>query len=389
MRLFPTTSALQNSPFSKRGVDPHDVVCPSNSSRPREGFPCSVALVGLRDVRDYKVAAGGSDRLRTSSPFNIKVESLTMCDFTRAEIAELYGQHTAAIGQVFDPASIDRAYALTHGQPWLVNALARQVVGAVVRDPCQAISAADIDRARDILVDRQETHLDSLAERLREPRVRALIEPMILGESLSTMPPDDLRFVLDLGLLRRSPDGMIEIANPIYREIIARELTVIVRASLPKLTPTWLDAAGELDADKLRDAFISFWLQHGEALLASSPYNEAAAHLVLMAYLHRVVHGGGRIDREFAIGSKRLDLCVEYRGNSLGIEVKTWRDTDHARDPSVEGLVQLDGYLARIGLTHGWLIVFDQRKGVPPLPERQALKRATTAGGRTVEVLWL
>jgi hypothetical protein len=33
-----------------------------------ENFPVSVGLVGLRDVRDYKVAAGGSDRLNTASP---------------------------------------------------------------------------------------------------------------------------------------------------------------------------------------------------------------------------------------------------------------------------------------------------------------------------------
>ena len=48
--------------------------------RPSE-FPASLALIGLRDVRDYKIASGGSDRLHTSSPFNIKVESLTMRGF--------------------------------------------------------------------------------------------------------------------------------------------------------------------------------------------------------------------------------------------------------------------------------------------------------------------
>jgi len=30
-----------------------------------QGFPQSVALIGMRDVRDYKVASGGSDRLNT------------------------------------------------------------------------------------------------------------------------------------------------------------------------------------------------------------------------------------------------------------------------------------------------------------------------------------
>ncbi|WP_333305124.1 ATP-binding protein, partial [Microcoleus sp. K4-C2] len=57
-------------------------------NRPK-AFPQSIGLIGLRDVRDYKVAAGGSDRLNTSSPFNIKVRSITLRDFNASEVAEL------------------------------------------------------------------------------------------------------------------------------------------------------------------------------------------------------------------------------------------------------------------------------------------------------------
>ncbi len=350
-------------------------------------FPQSLALVGLRDVRDYKVASGGSDSLHTSSPFNIKVESLTMRSFTAEEVGELYAQHTAETGQRFDEAAVARAYELTRGQPWLVNALAYVVTGKLVIDRAKAITAADIDRARDVLIERQDTHLDSLAERLREPRVRSVIEPMIQGENLAPIAPDDLRFVIDLGLVCERADGGIEIANPIYREIIARQLAVTVRASLPVITPSWLNADGRLDADKLLDAFVEFWVRHGEALLGSSPYNEAAAHLVLMAFLQRVVNGGGRIDREYAIGSKRLDLCVEHRGERLAIEVKTWRDSDKARDPVVDGLRQLDEYLARLALDRGWLVLFDQRKSADPLPERLRRERVTVESGRVVDVV--
>ena len=155
------------------------------------------------------------------------------------------------------------------------------------------------------------------------------------------------------------------------------------------MTPTWLAADGRIDFDHLLEAFVAFWVQHGEALLASSPYNEAAPHLVMMAFLHRVVNGGGRIDREYAIGSKRLDLCVAHRGERLGIEVKTWRDADKAKDPTIDGLTQLDGYLARIGVGEGWLVLFDQRKSAPASPERQAVETVTTAGGRRVKVVRL
>lgn len=354
-----------------------------------EAFPWSLALVGLRDVRDYKVASGESDRLQTASPFNIKVRSLTMRDFTDVEVGALYAQHTADTGQRFEAEALARAFELTRGQPWLVNALAYVVTEELLTDRAQPITSAVIDRAKDLLIQRQDTHLDSLAERLRDPRVRAVIEPMLQGEALGEIAPDDLRFTLDLGLVRELGSGVLEVANPIYREIIVRTLSVGLRASIPALDPVWLDSQGAMDWERLREAFVQFWLQHGELLQGSSPYGEAAAHLVLMAFLHRVVNGGGRVDREYALGSKRLDLCVEYREKRLGIEVKTWRDGDKQRDPVTSGLAQLEGYLARGGIEHGWLVLFDQRGGQPELPERLRVSVERTPAGREVSVLRL
>jgi len=128
------------------------------------GFPWSLAVIGVRNVRDYKIASGGADRSHSASPFNIVSEALTLRNFNRDEVAELYGQHTADTGQVFLPEAVDRAFALTQGQPWLVNALGGQLVNVLVTDVGTAIAAADVERAKDILVRRQDTHLDSLSE---------------------------------------------------------------------------------------------------------------------------------------------------------------------------------------------------------------------------------
>ncbi|MEE6162315.1 hypothetical protein U9R62_13385 [Cylindrospermopsis raciborskii DSH] len=146
-----------------------------------ENFPSSVGLIGLRDVRDYKVASGGSDRLNTSSPFNIKVASLTMRNFNLAEVGELYQQHTAATGQIFTPEAIETAYDLTQGQPWLVNALAKEIVEKMVKDRSIAITKEHILTAKEILIIRQDTHLDSLAERLRETELKILLLNSILA----------------------------------------------------------------------------------------------------------------------------------------------------------------------------------------------------------------
>ncbi len=352
-------------------------------------FPASLALVGLRDVRDYKVASGGSDRLNTASPFNVKVDSLTMGDFTQDDVAELYAQHTADTGQVFEPEAVARAYELTRGQPWLVNALARQATGELVPDRARPITRATIDAARDALIRRQDTHLDSLAERLQESRVRAVIEPILAGRMTELVPPDDLRFCVDLGLVRIPSTGGVEVANPIYAEVLPRVLAQGPRATLPYTAPVWLRANGTLDAEALLGAFLAFWRQHGEPLLRSAPYHEIAPHLVLLAFLDRVANGGGRIEREYAIGSGRMDVLLDYGAPAgrtrVAMELKVWRDG--RKDPLAEGLVQLEAYLTGLGLDEGWLVLFDQRSGQPPIEDRVTLGEATTASGRRVRVV--
>nr|WP_202944541.1 hypothetical protein [Oscillochloris trichoides] len=50
-------------------------------------------------------------------------------------------------------------------------------------------------------------------------------------------------------------------------------------------------------------------------------------------------------------------------------------------------MAQLDGYLAGLGLPTGWLVIFDQRPGQPPIAERTSAAPATTPGGREVVVV--
>jgi hypothetical protein len=169
-------------------------------TRPAD-FPASVVLCGLRDVRDYQAASGGDpDRLGTASPFNIKVASLRMGDFTEDEVAALYAQHTDETGQPFTEAALARAFDYTRGQPWLVNALAREVTEELGIAPPAPITPEHVDQAKERLILARATHLESLAARLAEPRVRRVIAPLI------------------------AEGGQARVANPIYREVIVRVL---------------------------------------------------------------------------------------------------------------------------------------------------------------------
>jgi hypothetical protein len=136
----------------------------------------------------------------------------------------------------------------------------------------------------------------------------------------------------------------------------------------------------------LRDAFMAFWLQHGEPLLNSALYHEIAPHLVLMAFLHRVVNGGGTLDREYAIGSDRMDLCLRYGRVTLGIELKVQRDD--GRNQLTNGLSQIEGYLTRLGLDFGWLVIFDRRKTALPIAQRLRSQLHQTDMGKSIEVIF-
>lgn len=212
-------------------------------------FPWSLILSGMRDVPDYKIASGPGGQGGADDPFNVRSDPLTLRDFSHDELATFYAQHTEDTGQVFLPVAIDRAFRLTRGQPWLVNALARQIVETLVPDRSVAITATHVESGRKLLERRRETHFDSLAEQLYEPRLRVLLEPMLRGDPLGVVSEEDRRLALDLGLVRSSEAGALAIANPIYRDVLLRLLASGRKAAPPQLTATWVAAEGVLDEE--------------------------------------------------------------------------------------------------------------------------------------------
>ena len=332
-------------------------------ARSRAPFPSSVVLVGQRQVRDFVLDA--QDRkalswLGTMSPFNITAEATTLGPFTEAEVEELLGQHTAATGQRFEPEAVHRIWELGQGHPWLTSALADQIVGQDVEDRSIPITARHVESAKETIILQRRSHIDSLVARLREPRVRRILEAMLAGTGLpADVLDDDLSYVLGLGLVRVER-GELQIANPIYREVIPRALNWSQQISMHQPTEWYVRADGALDVPKLMRAWQAFWRKDGHIAAEGFGYREAGPHLMLMAFLQRIVNGGGRVEREYGLGRGALDLMIFWRGARHAIEVKIRRDTD----TEAEALDQVARYLDRAGLDDGWLVVFDLRKEV-------------------------
>ena len=339
-----------------------------------EAFPQSVVLCGVRDIRDYRIRSSTGEVIAGGSPFNVAAKSLRMGDFTEAETRALMAQHTGETGQRFSEAALEAVWTQTRGQPWLVNALCAGACfdNKAGRDRSRSIEVDDVYAAREELILSRRTHLDQLAHKLEEERVRRVVEPLLSGGEVQHH-ARDLEYVRDLGLL--APDSPPRMANPIYREVVPRELGYVLQDSLDIQVAWYVDDAGRLDMTKLLSAFGTFFGEHAEHWLGHlGAYREAAPQLILQAYLQRVVNSGGRIEREYGLGRGRTDLLVRWPRESgqpsdlwerFVVECKVLRDTDRKSLAwTVEkGVEQTLGYMAQCGAEEGHLVVMDRRSG--------------------------
>ena len=335
-----------------------------------EGFPQSVVLCGVRDIQDYRIRSSAGELIAGGSPFNIAAKSLRLGDFSEAETRALIAQHTDETGQAFTPEALELVWTQTQGQPWLVNALCADACfdHPAARDRSRAIAAADILDAREHLILSRRTHLDQLAHKLEEARVRRVVEPILSGTDEPCYHLRDLDYVRDLGLVAQ--DAPPRLANPLYAEVVPRELGYVLQDSLDQDAAWYVDADGGLNVDKLLTAFQSFFRAHSEHWLGRFEYREAGPQLILQAFLQRVVNGGGRLEREYGLGRGRTDLLIRWpvgEGPSdlwskVVIECKVWHEGRRQRLEGTigTGVEQTLRYMDRCGSEVGHLIVFDR-----------------------------
>ena len=339
-------------------------------------FPQSVILCGVRDVRDYRIRSARENAvIAGGSAFNVRAQSLRLGDFSQQDVESLLAQHRGETGQGFSPEAELQLWELTRGQPWLVNALAYEACfeNEAGRDRRRSISAAAIQDAREQLILRRDTHLDQLTDKLQEERVRRVVEPLLSGAAAAeAIAADDLQYVRDLGLVTRV--GSVAIANPIYREVIPRDLTYTTQEMSIHHDPAWYVAEdGTLQVGKLLQAFQTFFREHSEHWVERFRYKEAGPQLLLQAFLQRIVNGGGRIEREYGLGRRRTDLLIVWPvgeragesrggadGNAQKVVVECKLLHGGAERTLRDGMAQTRAYMDRCAAVKGHLVIFDR-----------------------------
>ncbi len=219
------------------------------------GFPQSICLIG-------------------GSAFNIKAESLVLSSFSLEEVRTLYEQHTQETGQEFTNDAILYVFDQTRGQPWLVNALGFQATMRDMIDQSLSITRELMVRARDALILRRDTHLDVLIDRLKEERVANIIDAIISGKRTPVpFPSEDVKYATDLGLITEQ-NGILQIANPIYQEVIPRELTSTRQHSFTQPRASFFKADGSIDMNKILSEFTQFYRENSDITAEELLYKE-------------------------------------------------------------------------------------------------------------------
>jgi hypothetical protein len=389
--------------------------------RPGSKFPRSMILVGQRDLADRLALVEGEAAPRP--PLSVFRISLVLPNFSLADLKNLYAQRAADTGQAFADEATQAAWDWTQGQPWLANALARGVVAKLSRGGGKKATAKDVDEAAFDLVDRREAPIESLLELLKEPRIVAILDPILSGGPRAAFFNDRARSQgLDAGLLALS-DNRPRLANPIVREVAFGVLTDQIQGALSSEIEkiSWNDGR-KVELTEILEGFQAYWraksrsfsfttdcldVASGEVLkkelaqlldaeiandllyqylvsrvtdLLTRKYAEAIHPITLVAYLRRIVGQEARILVDCHEGRGGLGARLLYKGRQYFIEITLKSRSD------LESRRRLRAALTAAGEKEGWLVIFDQDRAKG---WGEKLYRETEAGDLTINVFGL
>ncbi|MDR0548876.1 MAG: hypothetical protein LBI10_05630 [Deltaproteobacteria bacterium] len=380
-----------------------------NSRNHTNKFIQSLGLVSTRNLRDYRPQVPpGEFATSVIDPFNIVKEVFTLPNsFTLEEIGALFSQSSKATGQVFEDAALERVWYWSEGQPWVVNALANEVVDNFLNhDYSIDVTSHHIDQAARALIKSNHVNFEPLKERLKEPIFRRIVEAVLIGAS--DFPQgyfdDGLKHALALGLLKTIDNDLLvyQPVNPIYQEVIVRSLSAEIQKSIEADIPIsyvnkWF-FEDYLDMTSLLESFQDYWSKHSDIYIKNNLVNGkiddsinlsidtvntmnkryinediyiyvknelidltngALTHLVLFAFLQRAVNGRADFSqRENALRAFRADICIDYKGLYYPLEFKL-KNFIKDQEKFDETLEQFYQYINKNNAKNGWLIIFD------------------------------
>jgi len=324
--------------------------------------PYSVGIIGVKSITQLNYD-------RSISPFNIQ-DDFALSNFTLSQVQALFEQYTSETGQVIASEVIETLYQQTAGQPFLVNRLGQILTEEMDIPPLTTITEAHFERALQQILEEPNAHFDHLVTNIRRnPRFEFLLMKISSYDAgvRFNLRNEVISELVTYGVLKKGPDSLCEIANPIYQYCIMQTFQPTINGLeqeyLSQETDTdfldYLTPDKKINMRQLLANFHDFIARAGYRILqVPDTPQEFVGQYLLFGYLDAFVQKiQGFMYLEVRSGRGRMDLIILHQQAKYIVETKIWE----ANKRYQAGKRQLAKYLKLEGISEGYYVVFDHR----------------------------
>ena len=177
-------------------------------------------------------------------------------------------------------------------------------------------------------------------------------------------------------------EGAVKIHNRIYEQRIYNYFSSKIETSIDignyNFTDNFLLTDGNLDFSKILIKFQDF--MRNEYSKKDLPFLERNGRLIFLAFLKPIINGKGYDFKEVQVSEeKRLDVIVTYLNRRYVVELKVW----YGQEAHKIGINQLKDYLEMVGVTEGYLLIFDFRK------KKEWKQERIKVGTKNIFIVWV
>lgn len=338
----------------------------------------SVGIVGVKSITQLNYD-------RSISPFNIQDE-FNLTNFTLEQVQQLLSQYTDEVGQPFDQEVIISLHKQTAGQPFLVNRAAQIMTDELNIPKTDTIEMAHFAEAHTQLLEERNTNIAHLLTNIRRDRrfERLLMKIASYERGVPFILDDDIINELTMyGVIKRGPDRMCQIVNPIYQHRILQAFKPTINGLENDYFSEETDAdfidyvtpSGEIELESLLNNFKDFISRVGFRILQvpETPQEHVGQNL-LYAYLDHFIRTiNASMFLEVQTGRGRIDLLILYNSRKYIVETKIWEGERYHQ----AGKKQLVAYLKSEKVDKGYYVVFDHRTNPESRVETETIEDVT------------
>jgi AAA-like domain len=308
-----------------------------------------------------------------ASPFNIS-DSLQVDYFTKEEVFELLEQHEAETGQKFTTEVKDKIYAITVGQPGLVNGFAARLVELYGQKPL--IDYMDYLVVEDwYLYDALDKNVANVINKAKKHQ-KFLEQLLFLDRKVRfDIDTEEIRFFYINGLIKKNQEGNVAFWVPLYKKRLQKYFYPKMNGEAQTIQSNiwiekYLTADNKLDMDKIIREYQAYAQKRGfrPFFVTDTEGNAVGLREAALMYSFETfiqsfltaLNGKSYLEPHVALG--RSDLIINILDSEWVIEAKIFYNAAQYTD----GKAQLAYYIKSLGLNRGIYLVFVDKKVTNP-----------------------